>query len=31
MIIEKQLYTIDDVWEMAQDPDNEHFFLELID
>jgi len=31
MIIEKQLYTIDDVWEMAQDPDNEHVFLELID
>ena len=31
MIIEKQLYTIDDVWEMAQDPENEHVFFELID
>ena len=31
MIIEKQLYTIDDVWEMTQDPDNEHIFIELID
>lgn len=31
MILEKQLYTIDDVWEMAQDPDNENVFIELID
>ena len=31
MIVEKQLYTIDDVWEMAQDPDNENIFIELID
>ncbi len=31
MILEKQLYTIDDVWEMAQDPDNENIFIELID
>ena len=31
MIIEKQLYTIDDVWEMAQDPENENIFFELID
>jgi len=31
MIIEKQLYTVDDVWEMAQDPDNENVFFELID
>ncbi len=31
MIVEKQLYTIDDVWEMAQDPDNENVFFELID
>jgi Uma2 family endonuclease len=31
MIIEKQLYTVDDVWEMAQDPANEHVFIELID
>lgn len=31
MIVEKQLYTVDDVWEMAQDPDNENVLLELID
>lgn len=31
MIIEKQVYTIDDVWEMAQDPKNENLFFELID
>ena len=31
MILEKQLYTIDDVWEMAQDPDNDHVFIELVD
>ena len=31
MILEKQLYTVDDVWEMAQDPANEHVFIELID
>ncbi len=31
MIIEKQLYTVDDVWEMAQDPANEHAFFELMD
>ena len=31
MIIEKQLYTIDDVWEMAQNPAYDHVFIELID
>ena len=31
MIVEKQIYTIDDVWELAQDPDNENRFYELID
>ena len=31
MIVDKQLYTIDDVWEMAQDPDYENVFIELID
>ena len=31
MIVEKQLYTIDDVWQMAQDPDNENVLFELID
>lgn len=31
MLLEKQLYTIDDVWEMAQDPDYENVFIELID
>lgn len=31
MIIEKQLYTVDDVWELAQDPDNEDQFFELVD
>ncbi len=31
MILEKQLYTIDDVWEMSQDPENEHVFIELVD
>lgn len=31
MIVEKQLYTIDDVWEMAQDPEYANVFIELID
>ncbi len=31
MILEKQIFTIDDVWEMAQDPEYEHVFLEIID
>ena len=31
MIIEKQLYTIDDVWELAHDPGNENLQVELID
>ena len=31
MIVEKQIYTIDDVWDLAQDPDNENMFFELID
>ncbi len=31
MIVEKQIYTIDDVWELAQDPANENVFFELID
>ena len=31
MIIEKQLYTVDDIWDMAQDPENENVFFELID
>ena len=31
MIVEKQIYTIDDVWELSQDPANENVFFELID
>ncbi len=31
MVIQKQLYTVDDFWELANDPDNENKHYELID
>ncbi len=31
MVIQERLFDVDDVWEMAHDPDNENIYFELID
>ena len=31
MVIQERLFDVDDVWELAHDPDNENVYLELID